>query len=258
MTGTTAPAVIECRNVQMRFGALAALAGVTLTVVEGERRAVIGPNGAGKTTLFHIISGELRPTAGTVRLLGTDVTGVPPHVRARMGLGRTFQRNNLFTRLTVWENVRLAVQVRLGLGAQALRSAEAYPEVTQEADRLLALVGLGDRRGQTVAELSYGEQRQLEVALALATRPRVLLLDEPTAGTSPAETARLVALLAGLPRQITLCIIEHDMDVVAALADNITVMHYGQVLADGPAAAVRADPRVQAVYLGTGEDGDAC
>ncbi|MDR7482279.1 MAG: ABC transporter ATP-binding protein [Armatimonadota bacterium] len=252
-------AAVEVRGVQMRFGALAALAGVDLTVAAGERRAVIGPNGAGKTTLFHIISGELRPTSGTVRLLGTDVTGIPPHRRARMGLGRTFQRNNLFLQLTVWENVRLAVQVRLHLGRELFRSADAYPEVAREADLLLAQVGLGDRRGRPVAELSYGEQRQLELALALATRPAVLLLDEPTAGTSPGETARMVELLAVLPREITLCIIEHDMDVVAALADNITVMHYGQVLADGPAAAVRADPRVQAVYLGTGdEDLQAC
>jgi branched-chain amino acid transport system ATP-binding protein len=238
----------------MRFGALAALAGVDLTVATGERRAVIGPNGAGKTTLFHIISGELRPTAGTVRLLGADVTGVPPHRRAQMGLGRTFQRNNLFLQLTVWENVRLAVQVRLRLGRALFRSADAYPEVTREAALLLDQVGLGHRRGHLVAALSYGEQRQLELALALAARPRVLLLDEPTAGTSPGETARMVELLAALPREITLCIIEHDMDVVAALADNITVMHYGQVLADGPAAVVRADPRVQAVYLGADDE----
>ncbi|MDR7554981.1 MAG: ABC transporter ATP-binding protein [Armatimonadota bacterium] len=249
---------VEVRGVQMRFGALAALAGVHLSVAAGERRAVIGPNGAGKTTLFHIISGELRPTAGTVRLLGTDVTDVPPHRRAQMGLGRTFQRNNLFLRLSVWENVRLAVQVRRGLGRQLWRAADADPEVARDAALLLEQVGLADRRRQLAAELSYGEQRQLELALALATRPKVLLLDEPTAGTSPAETARMVDLLAGLPREITLCIIEHDMDVVVALADNITVMHYGQVLADGPAAAVRADPRVQAVYLGADDEEHVC
>jgi branched-chain amino acid transport system ATP-binding protein len=215
---------------------------------------VIGPNGAGKTTLFHIISGELEPTVGAVSLLGHPVTGLEPHARARLGLGRTFQRNNLLMRLTVWENVRLAVQVRQGLGRQWLRPADAYRDVGAEAAALLERVGLGHRRADTVAEISYGEQRQLELALALATAPRVLLLDEPTAGMSPAETAQMVGLLAGLPRDLTLCIIEHDMDVVAALAEKITVMHHGQVIADGPAAAVRADPRVQAVYLGTAAD----
>jgi len=250
---------VEVRNLQMRFGALAALTGVDLRVGAGERRAVIGPNGAGKTTLFHIISGELEATAGSVFLLGRAVTGVPPHVRARLGLGRTFQRNNLLMRLTVWENVRLAVQVRHGLGAQWLRPVEAYREVSDEAASLLEQVGLSHRRSNVVAEISYGEQRQLELALALATAPRVLLLDEPTAGMSPAETAHMVDMLAGLPRDLTVCIIEHDMDVVAALADNITVMHHGQVIADGPAAAVRADPHVQAVYLGTaaGDETDA-
>jgi branched-chain amino acid transport system ATP-binding protein len=250
---------VEVRSLQMRFGALAALTGVDLRVGTGERRAVIGPNGAGKTTLFHIISGELEPTAGSVFLLGRPVTGLPPHARARLGLGRTFQRNNLLMRLTVWENVRLAVQVRHGLGAQWLRPVEAYHEVSDEAASLLEQVGLSHRRSNIVAEISYGEQRQLELALALATAPRVLLLDEPTAGMSPAETAYMVDMLAGLPRDLTVCIIEHDMDVVAALADNITVMHHGQVIADGPAAAVRADPHVQAVYLGTaaGDETDA-
>jgi branched-chain amino acid transport system ATP-binding protein len=246
-----APAV-EVRDLRMGFGALVVLADINLAVEAGERRALIGPNGAGKTTLFRIISGELRPTSGSVRLLGQDVTRLQPHMRARMGLGRTFQRNNLFTRLSVWENARLAVQVREGVGAQPFRPADAYATVTAKAASLLDQVGLGARRGNPVAELSYGEQRQLELALALATAPRLLLLDEPTAGMSPAETSRMVALLAGLDRSITLVIIEHDMDVVQAVADNITVMHLGQILADGPAAAVRADPRVQAVYLGDG------
>jgi branched-chain amino acid transport system ATP-binding protein len=248
---------VEVRGLQKHFGALAALAGVDLKVDAGERRAVIGPNGAGKTTLFHIISGELEPSAGSVFLSGEPVTDLPPHVRARMGLGRTFQRNNLLLRLTVWENVRLAVQVRHRIGAQLFRSADAYPQVSADAAALLDQVGLSHRRADMVAEISYGEQRQLELALAMATVPHVLLLDEPTAGMSPAETAHMVDMLAALPRTIAMCIIEHDMDVVAALADNITVMHYGQVIADGPAAAVRADPRVQAVYLGTTADDDA-
>ncbi|MGQ0568859.1 MAG: ABC transporter ATP-binding protein [Armatimonadota bacterium] len=251
-----APAAIETRGIEMRFGALDALAGIDLTVTTGERRALIGPNGAGKTTLFHIISGELEPTAGRVRLLGRDVTSLAPHERARMGLGRTFQRNNLFARLSVWENVRLAVQVRHRLGAQLFRPVDKYTEVSAGAAALLDRVALGHRRADRVAELSYGEQRQLELALALATSPTLMLLDEPTAGMSPAETIRMVEMLAGLPRSITLVIIEHDMDVVGALADNITVMHLGQILVDGPARTVRGDPRVQAVYLGDApEDG---
>jgi branched-chain amino acid transport system ATP-binding protein len=162
-------------------------------------------------------------------------------------------------RLTVWENVRLAVQVRRGLGAQWLRPVDAYRDVSDETRARLDQVGLIHRQSDVVAEISYGEQRQLELALALATTPRVLLLDEPTAGMSPLETTQMVDLLGRLPRDLTVCIIEHDMDVVAALADNITVMHYGQVIADGPAAAVRANARVQAVYLGTaaGETTDA-
>ncbi len=249
-TRSPTPPAVEVRDLQMQFGALVALAGITLAVEAGERRALIGPNGAGKTTLFHILSGELRPTAGSVRLLGHEVTHLPPETRARLGLGRTFQRNNLFGRLTVRENVRLAVQVRRGVAAQPFRPADAYPGVTADTTALLNRVGLADRGADPVAQLSYGEQRQLELALALATAPRLLLLDEPTAGMSPAETARMVEMLAGLDRSITLVIIEHDMDVVQALADNITVMHLGQLLAGGPAAAVRADPRVQAVYLG--------
>lgn len=250
-----APA-IEVRGVQMKFGALVALTDLRLAVEAGERRALIGPNGAGKTTLFRIVSGEVQPNAGSIRLLGQDVTRLPPHARARMGLGRTFQRNNLFGRLTTWENVRLAAQVHAGLGAQPFRPADGYPDIATGAMSLLLQVGLAHRRTEYAAVLSYGEQRQLELALALATAPRVLLLDEPTAGMSPAETSRMVELLAGLDRSMTIVIIEHDMDVVLALADTITVMHYGQVLTEGPAAAVRADPRVQAIYLGDATDGE--
>jgi branched-chain amino acid transport system ATP-binding protein len=246
----TAAAAIEARGVVVRFGALTAVDAVDLTVAAGERRALIGPNGAGKTTLFHVLSGELAPAAGRAQFFGRDVTSLPPHERARLGLGRTFQRNNLFARLSVRENVRLAVQVRDGLGAQLWRSVESYPAMAGDVDRVLNRVGLGDRGTARASELSYGEQRQLELGLALAVGPRLLLLDEPTAGMSPAETTAMVGLLAELPREITLLIIEHDMDVVSALADTITVMHLGQILADGAAGSVRRDPRVQAAYLG--------
>jgi len=243
-------AAIEAHGVEVRFGALTAVDGVDLVVAAGERRALIGPNGAGKTTLFGVLTGEVLPAAGRVAVFGEDVTQLPPHVRARRGFGRTFQRNNLFARLTVRENVRLAVQVRHGLGAQVWRSVDAYPAVAADVDAALARVGLADRGARRVSDLSYGEQRQLELALALAVGPRLLLLDEPTAGMSPVETAQMVSLLAGLPRALTLLIIEHDMDVVAALADTITVMHAGEILADGQADVVRGDPRVQAAYLG--------
>jgi branched-chain amino acid transport system ATP-binding protein len=246
----TTDAAIEARGVEVRFGALMAVDGVDLVVAAGERRALIGPNGAGKTTLFGVLTGELGPSAGRVRIFGEDVTTLPPHLRARRGLGRTFQRNNLFARLSVRENVRLAVQVRQGLGPQVWRPVDAYPDMAAEVGAALERVGLADRGDRRVSDLSYGEQRQLELALALAVRPRLLLLDEPTAGMSPAETAQMVRLLADLPRALTLLIIEHDMDVVAALADSITVMHAGEILADGPADAVRVDPRVQAAYLG--------
>lgn len=244
------PWALELAGVCMRFGALVAVGNVNLRVAPGERRAVIGPNGAGKTTLFNLISGELAPSTGRVYLYGRDLTGASPHLRARAGLTRTFQRNNLFFRLDAFENVRLAVQVREHPLGSLWAPAAADAAVNARARALLEQVGLAGRGQVRAGELSYGEQRQLELAVALAGRPRVLLLDEPTAGMSPAETSRMAALLAGLDRGVTLLIVEHDMDVVAALADNITVLHHGEVLADGPAAAVRADPRVQEVYLG--------
>lgn len=242
---------LELQGISKRFHGLLAVNQVSLQVRPGERRAVLGPNGAGKTTLFNLITGELAPTAGRVLLFGQDLTHAHPHVRARAGMTRTFQRNNLFLKLTVFENVRLAVQVREYPMGSLWKPVSRYREVNREAEAILEQVGLAGRRHTRVSELSYGEQRQLEVAIALAGKPRLLLLDEPTAGMSPAETHRMEELLAGLPRSITLLVIEHDMAFVAALADSITVLHHGEVLADGPAAAVRANPKVQAVYLGT-------
>ena len=244
--------LLRVDGAERRFGGLRALNGVTLAVRQGERLAVIGPNGAGKTTLFNVIAGELAPTAGRIVFDGQDVTRLRPHQRAMRGLARTFQKNNLFLGLSVLENVRLAVQRRRGHGFRVIRPATALGDVTEEALGLLGQLGLGDRQATLARDLSYGEQRQLEVAIALACRPRLLLLDEPTAGMSPAETVDMIELIRALPREITLLIIEHDMDVVFAIADRIVVLHYGEVLAEGPPEEVRNNPQVLAVYLGTG------
>ena len=245
--------ILSVHDLRRHFGGLRALDGISLSVERGERRALIGPNGAGKTTLFSVIGGELKPTAGRVVLKGEDVTGLTPYRLAQRGLGRTFQRNNLFLGLTAFENVRLAVQRRLGISSHALRPARSYVAVNERTEQVLKSVGLVDTGQRPVRTLSHGEQRQLEIALALAGDPELLLLDEPTAGISPAETEAMVQLIRALPVELTLLNIEHDMDVVFALADRITVLHYGEVLAEGEPAAVRADPAVREAYLGVRE-----
>ena len=233
-----------------RFGGLVTLTGVTMTVKAGERRAIIGPNGAGKSTLFNLITGELSPTEGKVYFDARDITRLPVYERANLGLGRTFQRNNLFPGLTVFENVRLAVQRRAGLAKHLLEPAARFAATRREVETMLERVGLAQQRNDRAGTLPYGRQRVLEIALALATRPKVLLLDEPTAGMSPAETTGLIRLIEALPRSLTLLIVEHDMDVVFSLADRITVLHYGRVICEGTPPAVRADPLVQEIYLG--------
>jgi branched-chain amino acid transport system ATP-binding protein len=246
-------AILSIERLTRRFGGLVALRDVSLSIVPGERHAVIGPNGAGKTTLFNVVSGELAPTSGRVSLLRHVITGLPSHEIARRGLARTFQRNNLLFSLTSLENVRLAAQACTQATRRLLTPVHRLPYLEEQARALLDRMDLGDRWSVPARSLSYGEQRQLEVAIALAGRPRVLLLDEPTSGMSPAETARMTALLDRLGREQTVVIIEHDMDVVFALADRITVLYLGEVIASGTPEAVRADPRVQEVYLGTGE-----
>ena len=239
--------MIEIRELRREFGGIVALAGVSLTVAEGERRAIIGPNGAGKTTLFNILTGEMEPTSGSVRLAGTEVTGLRPHQLARRGLARMYQRNELFDPLTARENVALAMRsVRTAYRpftspARGERSA---------AEALLERVGLGTQADTPARALSHGERRQLELALALARGPRVLLLDEPTAGMSPAETARIAQLIGSLDRALTLVVVEHDMDVVFRFAQRVTVLHEGRVIADGTAEQVRADTQVNEIYLG--------
>jgi branched-chain amino acid transport system ATP-binding protein len=247
----TAP-LLRCEGLGHSFGAVRVLNGVTFVVGAGERRAIIGPNGAGKTTLFDTLTGHLRPATGTIALDGRPITGLAPHRIARLGLARSFQRNNLFPVLSVAENLRLAA-ARGAPGNTALFRSTRRTAPGMEAARAIARrVALEARLGERAGRLSHGEQRQLEIGIALATGPRLLLLDEPTAGMSPDETARMTELLAALPAELTMLIIEHDMDVVFTLADRVTVLHHGEVLADGPPEAVRTDPRVRAVYLGDG------
>ena len=233
------------------FGALSALAGVSLALEARERRAVIGPNGAGKTTLFNVITGQLPPSGGRIVFDGHAIAGLPPDAVARRGVSRSFQRTNLFPRLPVLENLRLAAAARTGGSYDLLGRVERATAPLALARETAAAVGLADRISETAGRLSYGEQRQLEVGVALATRPKLLLLDEPTAGMSPEETHRMTRMLEGLPREVTLLIIEHDMDVVASLADRVTVLHYGLVLTEGTFDEVKRDPRVYDVYLGS-------
>jgi branched-chain amino acid transport system ATP-binding protein len=223
---------------------------VELAVPPGERRALIGPNGAGKTTLFNLISGELPVTAGTISLFGREVTDTAPHQRAALGLARTFQITNLFPSLTVLENCLLAAQALSPMKFAMHRPLRGYVDLHERARRTLAAVGLADREGARVRNLSHGEQRQLEIGLALACAPRVLLLDEPTAGLSPAESQHMGRLLAALDPAITVLIIEHDMDIALQVARHVTVLHYGRVIADGPREEIRTNPLVREIYLG--------
>jgi branched-chain amino acid transport system ATP-binding protein len=233
------------------FGGLRAVEGVDLTVAPGERRAIIGPNGAGKTTLFNLISGDLPASAGRITLFGQDMTMLPPNRRAALGVARTYQITNLFPSLTVLDNLVLAVQALERTKFMLLRPITTYPHLYTRARAILDSVGLADKEGEVVKNLSHGEQRQMEIALALAGRPRLLLLDEPTAGLSPAESRLMTGLLRRLDNGITLLVIEHDMDVAFALTDRVTVLHNGKVVADGSGDEVKANPLVREIYLGS-------
>ena len=241
---------LEVVDVSKAFGGLLAVNNVSLAVEPGQRHAIIGPNGAGKSTLFNVITGEVAPTSGHVSFNGQDISRLAVYERANLGLGHTFQRNNLFMGLTVFENVRLASQHRHRINGHWFKTVESFSQVEAEAEAILAQVGLLPQKKRVVNELAYGQQRALEIALALATAPKVLLLDEPTAGMSPGETAEMVQLIGELPRSLTMMIVEHDMDVIFSLADRITVLHYGQIISSGTPDEVRRDARVQEIYLG--------
>jgi branched-chain amino acid transport system ATP-binding protein len=245
---------LELEGVAKYFGALAATQDVSFSVEVGERVALVGPNGAGKTTLFNLISGEIMPDKGVIRLSDQDVTRYSPDRMSESGLGRTFQKNSLFMESTVYENIRLAVQRRLGIRLKVFKSVDRYPELRRETEQVLNSVRLTSRSETKAKNLSYGEQRQVELGIALATSPRVLLLDEPTAGMSGKETGEMVTMLQTLPQDLTLLIVEHDMDVVMALASRIIVLNFGEVIADGDPEEVRRNKEVLAAYLGVGAD----
>jgi branched-chain amino acid transport system ATP-binding protein len=244
------PPALELEGVSRAFGGLVAVSEVTLRVAARERRAIIGPNGAGKTTLFRLISGEMPVTRGRIKLHGEDITSLPPHARVGRGLGRTYQVTNVFAGLSVEDNVMLAA---LGLSRTKFQPLLAVPRKGEQRDhveRALLDVGLRDRAREQVSRLSHGEQRQLELALALVGRPRVVLLDEPAAGLSSAERSRMADLVRSLPAELTLVIIEHDMDLVMNLVDRVTCLHNGQVVADESPSTIRHNEVVQSIYLG--------
>ncbi|RMD94517.1 MAG: ABC transporter ATP-binding protein [Alphaproteobacteria bacterium] len=244
---------LELRGVSKYFGALAALEGINLTVRPGERRAVLGSNGAGKTTLFNCITGDFRATSGSIRFFGEDISTFPPHERIRRGLRRTYQISLLFSGLTVLDNVYLAC-----VGVSRRRFSFLRPRredaLMAAAEDLVGVVHLQEARHTPVSELSYGQQRQLEIAMALSGAPRFILFDEPAAGLSPTERRELVEILLGLPSHMGFIIIEHDMDVALRVAESVTMMHNGRIFKEGKPAEIEEDPEVQALYLG-GADG---
>ena len=247
--GGAAP-ILRTEGLTVRFGGLTALNNVNVAVRRGEIRAIIGPNGAGKSTFFNCLTGVIRPTSGRILFDGEDITGLPPDWISRKALARSYQITNIMPGATVLENVRIAAQSRRH-GWSLLRHHRAYTDVLERSRAVLASVGLLEKEAELAANLSHGEQRNLEIGIALATEPKLLCLDEPTAGMSVAETHATVELVRRIAANLTILIVEHDMEVVMGLARTITVLHYGEVLAEGAPAEIQANPRVQEVYLKT-------
>jgi branched-chain amino acid transport system ATP-binding protein len=250
MTPPTANSALQIINLNKAFGGLRVTQGVSLEIREGERRLIIGPNGAGKTTLFNQISGDMRPNSGQIKLFGTDVTTLAPYRRAHLGLSRTYQIITLFADDTLEHNVTLGMLGLLPSRWQMWRPLSFYRDLASEARRTLDTVGLLHLARHPVSEIAYGEKRRVELAMALAQKPRVLLLDEPLAGLSNSERATVKSLIASIPRQTTVIMIEHDMDTALDLAETVTLLNYGQVIVDGERDAVIADERTREVYLG--------
>jgi branched-chain amino acid transport system ATP-binding protein len=250
MTPLSSSPALEIIDLKKAFGGLVVTQNVSLTIKSGERRLMIGPNGAGKTTLFNQISGDMRPNSGHIKLFGTDITPLAPYQRAHLGLSRTYQIITLFSGDTLEHNITLGL---LGLRParwQMWRPLSSYGELTTEARRILDTVGLLHLADHPISEIAYGEKRRVELAMALAQKPRVLLLDEPLAGLSNTERLAVKALIASIPRQTTLIMIEHDMDTALDLAETVTLLNYGRIIVDGERDAVIADERTREVYLG--------
>ena len=250
MSSAEAPPALKLSGVSRRFGGVVAVNSVDLVVAAGSRHGIIGPNGAGKTTLFNVITGELRLSSGNVELFGSDVSRAAPPDRVRLGLGRTYQVTRTFAALSVLENIALAT---FGLSRHKFsffRRWTAYPEQRRQLEEVAERFHLSDRLDHRAADLSHGELRQLDVALAFTLRPRLLLLDEPGAGLSPGERLTMTKLIRDLPTELTVLMIEHDMDMVRDVVSRITVLHFGQVVADGPTSQIREDAKVRQIYLG--------
>lgn len=244
---------LEVSGLTKRFGGLTAVDNVNVKLVSGKLNAIIGPNGAGKTTLFNLVTGELRADAGSVHVHGRDLTGLPPHRIVRAGVSRTLQIKSVFNNLTVADNVRAAVMANENIRSP-FRPLLSYAAVNRRVDELIAEVGLSEYRGRTASTLSYGDIALLELALALANKPRLLLLDEPVCGMGPEETERTTSIIRGIAQETDIVIIEHDMEVVFSIADHIVVMAQGAVLAEGEPQAISRDAHVQEAYLGSPED----
>jgi branched-chain amino acid transport system ATP-binding protein len=251
---TVMSVVLETRGLDKHFGGIVAANQVSLQIQKGARHALIGPNGAGKTTVVNLLTGVLKPTAGQILLDGRDITRLQPHERVRLGVARTFQINQLFGDLTPIETLGLAISERLGLGSDWWRIVGSKSAVTEEIIELIERFRLGDVMSTRTAILPYGKQRLLEIALAIACKPRVLLLDEPAAGVPEDERHEILATVAALPKDVTVLLIEHDMDIIFSFADRISVLVNGSLFVEGEPDAVARDPRVKAVYLGEAFD----
>jgi branched-chain amino acid transport system ATP-binding protein len=247
-------AVLETRNLDKRFGGIVAANGISIAIEKGARHALIGPNGAGKTTFVNLLTGVLRPSGGEILLDGAPITGLEPYRRVRLGIARTFQINQLFADLTPIETLGLAISERQGSGGHFWRIVGSRAGVTTEVAELLERFRLADVMTERTGTLPYGKQRLLEIAVAFACRPRVLLLDEPAAGVPEAQRHEILATIAALPADVTVLLIEHDMDIVFSFADRISVLVNGEVFVEGPPAEVARDKRVKAVYLGEAFD----